>query len=205
MAAPEAKRNTKIDEHSSQPLNTSTAQLPLITFIKTADILDALKTKLAALQLPPAYSSVPDYPALFQDVVVWADENLLAALEAMFVYSSRVCIIVPGGDDHKSERRGDVLHVTRTSDVHLLIADRNFGQKNLGLIGQAGKNPGIIAMKDLVVEQITGPSINLSNVVFAPASGEQLHITSKERENESRDCWAQTFTTYAGAAKVAVR
>jgi hypothetical protein len=176
------------------------------TFVHTLDLLVALKTAIAALQLPATYDTVPDYPKAFTSVEIYRSQNLLKALEELIVQEDRVCFIVPGGDTHNSETLGNVMQLSRATDIHLLLADRIYGDKNAPLIGETGTGPGVIVLKDVLIDGLVGKTFDFKNVVLAPTSGEPFHLTDRERENATgRDCWAQSFTTRAGLAKVAIR
>lgn len=173
------------------------------TFVHTLDLLAALKTRLEAIQLPNTFSAVTGYPKLFETVVIWAVQDLVKALQGSFTYDDRVCIIVPGGDTHDHARKGAVLSVHRDTEVHLLFADRNYGKENLALVGEAGETPGVLFIKDLVIDQLTGEKLGFQNIALSPTSGDPMTLSNKEQENASgRDCWAQSFTTNAGIMQV---
>lgn len=176
------------------------------TFVKTLDLVIALKAAIAALQLPNTYSAIEGYPAAFQVVEVYRSQNLVKALEDMIIQDDRVCFIIPGGDTHDHEKLGNVLQVKRDTEIHLLFADRNYGKENLALVGEANVSPGVMVLKDILVDGLVGAQLNFNNVVLAPTSGEPFHLTDREREDVTgRDCWAQSFTTYAGAARIGIR
>jgi hypothetical protein len=181
------------------------------TFVKTRDILIALETAIAAIQLPASYSQVPDYPKAFvaAGVKVYGTQDLFKALADLLVFDDRACFIVPGGDTHDTKIAGNVMSIQRKSEVHLLIADRNYDKfSEAGLIGETNVNPGVAVLKDLVIDALLGQSLaNLKTVALAPTSGEPLHLTDRKQseDNPGRYCWALTFTTYAGQARIAIR
>lgn len=173
------------------------------SFVRTLDVLNGVKAAIVALELAAAYSAVADYPKAFTEVQIYRNADLLKALEDMRVYDDRACFIVPGGDDFDNAIDGRVLTAKRSSDVILLIADRNYGRENLALVGDESA-PGVIVLTDLVLEKLTGATLGLSGVCLTPMSGEPLHITKKEQEDAlGRDGWALTFNTTAGAMRVA--
>jgi hypothetical protein len=173
-------------------------------FIKTNDILTALKAAMLALQLPASYAAVADYPKAFTTVAVYRNENLLKALEDLFTYDDRVCLLVPGGDNYDNVTQGTNVYSARASDIVLLIADRDYSKEQAELIGGTDA-PGVIALKDLVVVALTGSNLNISGVTLLPTSGDPLRLTDKEREEApGRDCWAQTFNTTAGRVKAPI-
>src|SRR5207302_6391328 len=123
----------------------------------------------------------------------------------LLVHDDRVCLIIPGGDVHDSHIEGTNLIAKRQTEFHLLIADRAFGRANVPLVGD-DKSPGVIALKDVVLDAMAGNTLGFKFLALAPTSGEPFHLTDRERQNDpGRDCWAQTFTTYAGAARVSIR
>lgn len=175
-----------------------------MSFIPTLDILSAMKVALLALQLPATYSAVADYPKAFTTVETYRNENLLKALEDLFAYDDRVALIVPAGDNHSNHTEGSNIYSARTTDVVVLIADRDYSKSQAELIG-GPEAVGVVALKDLVISAFFGQNLGLTGVALAPTDGQPLTLTDKERDEATgRDCWAQTFTTAAGRAKAAI-
>lgn len=169
-----------------------------MSFIPTLSVLNALKAALVALQLPSTYSAIADYPKAFTTVEFYRNENLIKAFEDMFIFDNRVAIIVPAGDTDEAKLNGRILEVRRVSEFVILIADRDYSKSRSELIGSSD-TPGVITLKDLVAQQLTGATLNLHGVMLTPTGGEPLHLTESDQENApGRDCWALTFNTSAG-------
>lgn len=177
-----------------------------MSFVSTLEILNALKTAITALQLPATYAGAPGYPAAFQKVEIYREVNPVQALEDMRVYSDRACFIIPGGDAHENVRDGRVIQSHRDTQVEFLIADRNYGRKNKALVGDEVR-PGLIVLKDLLIEKLTGQSLGLRGIFLTPESNDPFHYRSAQKGQEEmpgRDCWILTFTTTAGSMKAAI-
>jgi hypothetical protein len=173
-------------------------------FVKTLDILTALQTTIVAIHLPSSYSGVPDYPKAFTEVKIYRDQNLIKAFADMLVFDDRACFIVPAGDRDTDHTEGRVTIVDRETDLVLLIADRNYGGEDTALVGEAGAGPGVVALKDLVTEKLTGARLNLPYVLLVSNGGQPMHLTDTEKEAQAgRDCWALDFKTSAGSMRVA--
>lgn len=175
-----------------------------MSFVSTLSILTALKTAIAAIQLPNAYSSVADYPKAFTAVEIYKAEDLLKAFDDLYVQEDRACFIIPGGDTHDSHRDGAVVKSSRITEVHLLLTDRDYNRDQAELVGGA-EAPGVIALKELLIDSLFGKNLNIHGVYLVPSSGDVMVLNSKEQENApGRAGWIQTFTTTAGFMKASI-
>jgi hypothetical protein len=174
-------------------------------FIPTLSILTALKTAIAAIQLPVQYAAIADYPKAFTTVEIYGREDIWKALEDLRVQDDRALFLVPGGDSHNTGRSGNIVASKRESDVHLLFVDRDYNLEQAELIGGA-EAPGVIALKDIVIPSLFGQSLGIRGVCLLPTDGEPMALFDPEDKNQTtyRAAWAQTFTTTAGFMKASV-
>jgi hypothetical protein len=175
-----------------------------MSFIPTVDILAALKVAIVALQLPAQYSSVSDYPKAFTAVEIYAREDLTKAFDDLYLQDDRACFIVPGGDDHQNVIEGRIGKSHRSTEVHLLLSDRDYNRAQSELVGGA-EAPGVITLKDLIVNSLMGANLGLRGVFLLPTNGTLMVLSDKEQENApGRAGWAQSFTTSAGIMKAGI-
>lgn len=124
-----------------------------MSFIAALTILEALKTRLESLE------SATDV-ALFEKVRYYHSPDLEGALIDLRLYASRVCLIVPGGDNYRNNQQGRHLQTIITREVRLVIADRDFGNEQHAQTGDAN-TLGVIAMNEIVVNSIHGDNLEL--------------------------------------------
>lgn len=171
-----------------------------MSFISTLAIMQAMKTFLAAL---PLVDGAPDVK-LFDKVEFYSMPNLVKGLEELRLFKKRICLIIPSGDDFENELQGGDLHCEATYDFELLIADRNYGKRQDAATGDdvgPNTNPGVVAMKDIVVEKLFGQSLGFlpRRLNLRPVGGQALLLTAKERDDASgREAWQMTWSADAG-------
>ena len=173
-----------------------------MSFVPTLSILTALRTAILALQLPSSFADVPDYPKAFTTVEIWGVVDLVRAIEDMKIFDDRFCLIIASNENYDDETKGRVVTTQRDIEVELLFADRNYGSENLALVGEAGVSPGVLVLKDLLVEKLTGANLGLPNVALIPASGGPFTLSGKVQDALAfRETWNQTFKTSAGLVR----
>jgi hypothetical protein len=151
-------------------------------FTDTLTILEKLKTRLAALELEPG-------TPLFDKVEYYSSTDLLRALAELRVFKNRVCFIVPGDDDFFNEVSGRSLNTVVERHVFLLLADRDYGRRQSAATGDEN-TPGVVAMKDRVVSELTGRNLDLRQVLVKPVNGTPLLIQGPKREEAAgREAW----------------
>lgn len=151
-------------------------------FIDTLTILAKLKTRLAALELE---AGTP----LFDKVEYYSSTDLLKALQELRVFKNRVCFIVPGDDDFVNEVSGRSLNTVVERHVFLLLADRDYGRRQAAATGDEN-TPGVVAMKDRVVSELTGRNLDSRHVLVKPVNGTPLLIQGPKREEATgREAW----------------
>ena len=167
-----------------------------MAFVKTIDLLNAVGDRLKAMTV-----SEDDATLLFSDVKVFDREDLVAAMEALYLFDDRLAILIPGGWQHRSVKHGTDLRMRRRTEFMLMLTDRNFSGENTALVGEPGTNPGILELAERVVAELAGLTLERSAdwVALEPGTGEVLRLTNQERDQASaRDAWSQDFATEAG-------
>ncbi|MCD6050545.1 MAG: hypothetical protein K0Q55_1948 [Verrucomicrobia bacterium] len=151
-------------------------------FIDTLTVLAKLKTRLVALEIEPG-------TPLFDKVEYYSSTDLLKALQELRVFKNRVCLIVPGDDDFFNEVSGRSLTTVVERHVFLLLADRDYGRRQAAATGDEN-TPGVIAMKDHVVADLTGKNLDSRMVLVKPVNGTPLLIQGPKREEAAgREAW----------------
>jgi hypothetical protein len=171
-------------------------------YLRTAVAIAALRERLTALTLGAEH----DDTRLFERVGVFGANRLVQAMRATFASEARVCFIVPGGDTYKETRDRDFVFSQRTTRFALLIADRALDtEKEAGVMG-GPQNPGILEMKDVMIELLLAEPFAIPDLAFTPAEGEPLVIdeAGKNAGNIGRECWLQWLTCYAGSTRTAI-
>jgi hypothetical protein len=175
------------------------------TFLSTLDLMAAMKTFIASIDLSPAIpAEPPDEPTpavkLFDAVHPYATPNLLQALEDLLEFDDRVCLIIPSGDDFSERRNGRLIEISCVREFELLIADRDYGDRQAAATG-SDDAPGVIRMKDLLVEKMLGEDLGFAPRLARsrPAAGQPLLLQGKERDAlAGRNAWQMTWRLDAG-------
>ncbi len=163
-------------------------------FVETVEeIMKPMQAFIATLTLPNGQIA-------FEEVRFYAQADLQKALDDLLVFQDRVCLIIPTGNSHRSQRIGGVLRTIREwSEFVLLLSDRVYGDFNAEALQGTQTNPGTVALADLLTTALTGQQLDNPRLCLEPGGGEPFHISNAEKaELPGRDCWSQTFRTPAG-------
>ena len=124
--------------------------------------------------------------------------GIVAAIEQARAYEDRLAFVVPTGRTFENEAPGRQLNSKQTLQCVLLLADRVFGDRPAATTGNE-EAPGIIALGELVVAQLTGADLDLMGVCLQPGDGQPFTLDTEAAEELSgREVWAQEFTTPCG-------
>ncbi|HZZ19349.1 MAG TPA: hypothetical protein VFE25_08270, partial [Opitutaceae bacterium] len=135
-----------------------------MAYIKTLDLLAALKTAITAIK-SPLDASKP----LFASVAFYDSNELGKALSELVIATQSACIILPRGDTYLNKMEGRSTLSERTSEVELILVDRSYGKGSDEAKFGGEKNVGVVTMKELVLEAIAGNStLGLSYVALRP-------------------------------------
>lgn len=171
-----------------------------MAYLTTKTLLAAIKSALEALTLEGSTTR------LFELVEYYDSQRLGEALEKLIIVKQRVCFVVPSSDAYENVISGRIAVSTRTTEIDLLIADRDWlsGQEAV-FGGTSTDKPGILAMKDIVVSALAGQPLALEGVSMLPIGGSPITLREQEaKDTPGRECWVQTFETRAGSTRVAI-
>lgn len=136
-------------------------------------------------------SLVSPAPMFVTDAVkVFDRKDLIAAFRELFVFEERACFIVPASLRHETKDEGGVRIVRRELELGLLVTDQNFGGENTALIGEAGSNPGVLAIAEAVSDALIGESLGLTGVVVEVELADPFTLSDKEVEETKRAAFA---------------
>lgn len=169
-------------------------------FIPTVTILTALKALIASITVAD-----DDATKLFDAVELFHTPEMGSAIKRLLITQSRICIIVPSGDDYESIAAGDYVQTTAKLEFDLLIADRVYSTfKNTGAIFGGDSNQGVVPMKDRVLAKIHGHALGLTGVALVPLAGSFATVKDdadpKLKDTPGRETYISTWTTWAGEA-----
>lgn len=180
-------------------------------FVTTLALLTTVSNTLAAARYsqpspgePAVLSENPSDPKIFDKIAFYPERDLGRALADLRIMENRVALIVPQGDTYENERRGQVATSARTTELMIIIADRDFSidAKQLKATSQS---PGILNLKDLTVQLLTRKSFVVEGIVvwIAPSAGALVQMDWKEdkapaADLKGRESWHQLFVANAG-------
>lgn len=160
----------------------------------TLSITAQLKTHLAALERPGGNAG----EKLFELVEVAMNKNLREVLRKLYSVKNRVALIVPVGDQFQVLNRNvHSVQSTRALQVHILVADRDWVSGNQAAFG-GDDNPGVIIMKDAVVESFQG-AISLDHIPIIEAT-EQFEV-AESKDTNGRQFWVIEISFPVDASK----
>jgi hypothetical protein len=167
-----------------------------VSFVKTTDILTAMKAGLESLALPGTTTG----EKLFERVDYHENKRLRQALQDLVIIKQRVAILVPGGDQYDNVREGRSIRSARTSTFDLLLADRAWTKGGHEAVFGGPNNVGVLTMKDLVVDYfVANPQLGLPWVTLTPIEGAQIEIADDQvKDSPGRECYVLHYGTPAG-------
>ena len=169
-----------------------------MSFIKTVPLLTAIKTYLEALTV-----ASDDATLLFEEVVLFHTPEMGSAIKRLLLSQTRICLIVPSGDDYQSTVTAGYVHTTAELELELIFADRVWSTtQNTSALFGGGSNIGVVPMKDRVVESLTGADIGIPGVVLAPLAGSFVTVKDdqdpKLKDSPGRESYMSSWSTWAG-------
>lgn len=168
--------------------------------VPTLSIMAALKTKIEAIIEPEVD---PVHP-LFQEVRAYPQANIGQAIDDLLIFEDRVCLIIPAGNRHNTQRIGDKLRVQRVSDFIFLLADRVYGAFDAEAMMGSPENPGTIRLQDYLLAALTGEQLGNPRLLLEPRDGQPFEVRKTDSAAAGRECWEQNFTTPAGYAQYTI-
>lgn len=158
---------------------------PVNTLRGTKELLDAIVAKVKAIKLK-AGSSEP----AFTRAELYSSTNVADAIEELLAASERLATVVYGGERWTREYEGTELTCKRVHDFSVVITDEYIGDSVIALYGDANF-PGVLALKDLIPDALTGLLLeNPKGVAAAPTGGDSVKIVKSEKDKAPRGRWA---------------
>jgi len=169
--------------------------------IETIPLLTAVKTALQALCAPAATGEKPTL--LFDLVDFYSERDFQGGLDQLLKSTAkRVCLIVPGGDNHSTQgTNANAVFLKRTTDFALLIADKSYKPGAVEAAFGGPETLGAIKAKDIVVRELTGKNLGFTGAALVPGTGSLLTAGNQDK---ARPFWIQQFSTFAGEDVVPV-
>jgi hypothetical protein len=152
--------------------------IPDNNLARTRDVLLGIQSRLAAVQWTPA---VGGPVAAFAKVEIYDLRELLTAMKELLGLADRVALVVYENGEFETVQRGREEYARETRRVAILVADRNWGDRRKGWMGD-DQAPGAYALADLVVESLRGQLGELP-VWLRPTRVEPMMISGSERQN----------------------
>lgn len=158
-----------------------------MALVKTKTVLDALQSTLEALVFPEGHAF--DGQNIFEAVHLYSIDNIEKAVADLIeAANDRLCFVIPITDRLRHETHGAKLSSTRMGDFRLILSDRDYEPGEPAFMGDGSVYPGLVNMKDIVIEKILGHNLGQINVVVMPMGGETYKFQrSKENVSGSRE------------------
>ena len=150
----------------------------------TKDALDAIVTKLKALQWDPAGADPPENA--FQRVELFDDLDLVEAFKRLLITESRIALVIFSDEPFTTEKNGRQLIIHRQHKLWIVFTDRVVGKRMDALLGGAG-NPGLLVLRDLILPSIVGLTLSTPQKIYCtPIDGALLRVEDVDRKSPGR-------------------
>lgn len=174
-----------------------------MSFIQTKSVIDALKSKLETMVFPSDSSFAGQ--SLFQSVEAYDIPRLETALRDLLNFDDRICLIVPMPETFENTTSGGELRTIKRQQILLILSDKDYVPGKPAFFGN-DTQPGVLCMKDIVVEQLLGASLDLNHVIFSPVDGESLRVAEDEKQlQKSREGYRLIFETPMGEVRAQIQ
>jgi len=169
-----------------------------MSFKTTVQIIEALKAKLEVMAFTdealPAFAGKLIFDAInFYDI-----PRLEQALKDLLQYKNRICLIVPGIERFENETKGSILETKKYQDFLLIISDRDYTPGKGSHFGD-DTHPGVLLMKDTVLDELLGKSLDFGDVIIEPSDGESIRVAESDKAlSKSREGYRLLFRIQMG-------
>lgn len=119
----------------------------------TAAILDRVVTLLSALKYTPLGGSEEN---LFEAVEKFDITTADKAFGRVLSNQNRVALVVWFGEEFTNIMQGRDQLTRRKTKLRVIVSEKSLGDRQIALFGTT-TTPGVLKMKDLVIETVTGP------------------------------------------------
>jgi len=148
--------------------------------------LNELVRVITAMQLP-----VDPFGAeklAFDKVKIFDLQDLVKAMEELFLYANRIALIGLDSVDHANVVSGRTLKTQRSLSISVIVSDRRFSDRRKALMGDA-TTPGALLLGKLLVDTLSELP---SGAVVLPGTGRLASLESRE-DQTGRIVFAQDF------------
>jgi len=144
--------------------------------------LDALVLALSALQ----WAGPSGNETAFKRVELFDDLDLPEAFKRLLLTESRIALVIYSSDTFETQRADRQITIRRTQELYVVFTDRVMSKRIEALVG-AASNPGLLALRDLVLPAITGLLVpQPSGIVCTPTRGSLLQVENTDRKLPGR-------------------
>ncbi len=154
--------------------------IPDDNLARTAPILTALVTAISGIQWTPDTGPAE---AAFETVSIYDLQDLFTAMKELVAAKSRVALVVFEGSSIENLTQGHQLHSQEIRRVTVLVADRNWGDRKKGFMGDSG-SPGAYRLGDLLKSALPGPLDGVGQVYVRCTGIEPMMIQGQDRQNQ---------------------
>lgn len=148
-----------------------------MAFLRTTEVLNALESTLEGLTFPEGHDFESEN--IFGSVRLYDVGDIEAAIKDLFEYGQqRLCFIIPVGDDLRSDQRGNKLSTTKKGRYSLLLSDQDYEPGKPSVFGDDTR-PGLINIKDDLIEALVGETIGIRGAIVEPLAGESYRFKNK--------------------------
>ena len=175
-----------------------------MALIKTKTVLDALQSTLEALVFPEGHAF--DGQNIFEAVHLYSIDNVeRAVVDLIEAANDRLCFVIPVEDDLRHKTNGAKLSTTRMGGFRLILSDRDYEPGEPAFMGDGSVYPGLVNMKDTVIEKLLGHNLGMLNVVVMPMGGETYKFQkSKKDVSGAREAYVMDVDISMGRTETAI-
>jgi len=138
----------------------------------TKAALDALLAAISVL----VWAGPSGDELAFKRVELFDDLDLPEAFKRLLLTESRIALVIYSSDTFETQRADRQLTIHRKQELYVVFTDRVMGKRREALIGSES-NPGLLALRDLVLPAIIGLLVPQPNgIVCAPTRGSLLQV-----------------------------
>lgn len=166
--------------------------------VPASTLLDALKAKLGAIKIDDTPGQ-EDF--LFETVASYANRKLGTALADLFIFKTRVCLIVPTGVRHVHTLDGQHVSSLRWLHVDLLMSDRSYFQAAKTAAEGGDKNVGTLLMGERVEAALMGVELTAWGAAVFDEGAPQEITNEQQKLAPGRECWIQSLMIPAGDSR----
>lgn len=151
--------------------------IPNQSLLRTGPVLSGLLTALRALTYDQDGVAQP----AFEAVEAYDMTDLADAMNRLVAQRDRVCLVIYDGTSFDNRVSGTTLHTSSIRQFVLVVADRNFGDRMIALVG-SDSAPGAYLLADRVVEEFRGAIPGIDGCRWEPTETEPMSIEGKVRD-----------------------